>query len=343
MAGGASTVELAAAVSEAGGLGSLAGGYLPPPLLRQEIRRLRAATSRSVAVNLFVPTEPSVDALELDGILRVLEPYRTDLGLAPRPDIAAWSQDFGEQLDVVIEERVPVFSFTFGALAPSDMDRVGRSGAITIGTATTVAEARALEDLGVDLVCAQGSEAGGHHGSWLADAEDSLIGTFALVQLIRDAVGLPLVAAGGIMGGRAVAAALCLGAGAAQMGTAFLLCDEAGTAAPHRRAVVEASETDVVTTSAVTGRLARGVRNRLMTELREVAVPPYPVMNALTSDLRRAASASGDEQLMSLWCGQAGRLARPIPAAHVVEDVRAELIAAGEQLTWTRQDSGGTD
>jgi nitronate monooxygenase len=327
MGGGPSTVELAAATSNAGGMGSLAGGYLGPARLREDIRRLRSLTSRPFAVNLFVPSAVDVTDDELDTALRVLEPYRLELGLPPRADVSAWSEDFDAQLDVVIDERVPGFSFAFGLLSAAQQSRVRQSGAVTIGTATNVAEARALEHSGVDIICAQGAEAGGHHGSWLAAADDSLIGSLALVPLICDAVRVPVVAAGGIMDGRGVAAVLCLGAGAAQMGTAFMLCSEAGTAAPHRAAIRAASETDVVTTSTVTGRLARGVRNRLMTELRDAKVPPYPVMNALTAELRRASAASNDDQLMSLWCGQAAPLAAAGSADDLVRSIAAALAS----------------
>jgi len=320
MGGGPSTVELAAVVSNAGGLGSLAGGYLAPDQLRRQIRDLRSATARPFAVNLFVPTPADPADAEVERALRLLEPYRAELGLPAHPDLTAWAQDFDAQLEVVIAERVPVFSFTFGTLAEDPMQRLREAAALTIGTATNVAEAVALVESGVELVCAQGAEAGGHHGSWLAAAESSLIGTVALVPLVCDAIGVPVIAAGGIMDSRGVAAVLRLGAGAAQMGTAFMLCPEAGTSPAHREAIGRATETDVALTSKVTGRLARGVRNRLMTELEGAEVPPYPVMNALTSEVRRTASARGDSELMSLWCGEGAPLARrpPLRAADLI-------------------------
>ncbi len=332
MGGGPSTVELAAAVSSAGGMGSLAGAYLAPDRLRDDIRRLRSSTARPFAVNLFVPNDIVVTDAEIEHAVTLVEPYRTELGLAPRPTVTTWAEDFDAQLDVVIEARVPAFSFTMGIPTVDQLHRVRSSGAATIGTATTVAEARALVDGGVDIVCAQGAEAGGHRGSWLTDADDSLIGTLALVPLVCDAVRVPVVAAGGIMDGRGVAAALCLGAGAAQMGTAFMLCPEAGTTPPHRRAIEAAAETEVATTSVVTGRMARGVRNRLMTELRDEPVPPYPVMNALTTELRRVAAAHGDAQLMSLWCGQAAHLATHAPAAEIVLAISASVASIGREV-----------
>lgn len=332
MGGGPSTVDLAAAVSNAGGLGSLAGGYLAPERLRAEIRQLRTATARPFAVNLFVPTPAEVTPDEVTAAVRLLEPLRAELGLAPRPELKAWSEDFDAQLAVIVEEQVPIFSFTFGTLPPRDMDRLREAGIVTIGTATNVSESKALVDGGVDIVCAQGAEAGGHHGSWLAPADESLIGTIALVPQVCDAVDVPVIAAGGIMDGRGVAAVLCLGAGAAQMGTAFMLTPEAGTSAQHREAIAQAADTDIAITSTVTGRLARGVRNRLMEELRDSSVPPYPVMNALTSELRRAASAQNRADLMSLWCGQGVSVAGDLTVTESVHSIVKALTDIAAEL-----------
>ena len=261
----------------------------------------------------------------MQAAVALIEPFRRRVGLPPKPNIDSWAQDFDAQFAVVIEERPPVVSFAFGVLPPAAMTAAKAAGILTLGTATNVAEAVELEATGVDLVCAQGAEAGGHHGSWRAPAASSLIGTMALVPLVCDAVTVPVVAAGGIMDGRGVAAALCLGAGAVQMGTAFMLCPEAGTAPPHRRAIRAATETDIAVTAEVTGKLARGVRNELMEQLRGAAVPPYPVMNALTSELRRASAARDDAELMSLWCGQAPRLATTSTAAEVIQSIAADL------------------
>jgi nitronate monooxygenase len=189
---------------------------------------------------------------------------------------------------------------------------------VLVGTATTVEEAVAVEASGADLVCAQGSEAGAHRGTFLAAAEQSLVGTLALVPQVCDAVGIPVVAAGGIMDGRGLAAVLGLGAGAAQLGTALLRCPEAGTAEPYRRALATAAETSSAVTAKITGRAARGIENRLMRALRDVPVPPYPVMNTLTADLRRRANECGEPDLMSLWCGQGVRLAAEVPAGDLV-------------------------
>jgi nitronate monooxygenase len=336
MGGGPSTPALVAAVSEAGGLGSLAGGYLAPDRLRSDIRAVRAATSKPFAVNLFVPTpvEPASD--EMEAALSSLEPLRLELELPGRPSAAGpWSEDFDAQVAVLVEERVPVTSFTFGLLPEAATEALHDAGSLLVGTATTVDEAVALAASGADLVCAQGSEAGAHRGTFLGAAEHSLIGTMALVPQVCDAVSVPVLAAGGIMDGRGVAAALGLGAGAAVLGTAFLQTPEAGTSAPHRRALAAATDTSTAVTTAVTGRMARGIENRLMRDLRGVGVPGYPVMHTLTAELRRRAAERDEPDLMSLWCGQGIRLATELPAAELVRRLADEAAATIARLTKT--------
>src|SRR5688572_22547485 len=268
MGGGPSTPALVAAVSETGGLGSLAGGYLSAERLRADIRAVRELTSRPFAVNLFIPTPVEPTAQELETSLRALEAFRSELGLPARPATdGRWAEDFDAQVAVLVEERVPVTSFTFGLLPEAAVAALHDAGSVLVGTATTVDEA--------------------------------LVGTLALVPQVCDAVGLPVIAAGGIMDGRGIAAVLGLGAGAAVLGTAFLRTPEAGTSPPHRRALASATETSTAVTAAITGRAARGIENRLMRDLRDVSVPGYPVMHTLTSELRRRAAERDQPDLMS--------------------------------------------
>jgi nitronate monooxygenase len=333
MGGGPSTPALVAAVSEAGGLGSLAGGYLSPDRLRADIAAVRELTSKPFAVNLFVPTPVAPSAEEIERALAAVEPYRMQLELPARPTASGpWAEDFDAQVAVLVEERVPVTSYTFGLMPAAATAALKDAGSLLMGTATTVEEAVTVEAAGSDLVCAQGSEAGAHRGTFLEPPERSLVGTLALVPQVCDAVQIPVVAAGGIMDGRGVAAALSLGAGAAALGTAFLQTPEAGTSAPYRRALAAARETSTALTTNVTGRMARGIENRLMRDLRDAAVPPYPVMNTLTAELRRKAAERDEPDLMSLWCGQGIRLATDLPAAELVRRLADDAAATIARL-----------
>jgi nitronate monooxygenase len=321
MGGGPSTPALVAAVSEAGGLGSLAGGYSSPDRLRADIAAVRAATSKPFAVNLFAPTPAEPTDEQLEAGLAATEPYRQELDLPARLTASGpWAEDFDDQISVLVGERVPVVSFTFGLFPAAAMAALHDAGSLLVGTATTVEEAVTLVSAGSDLVCAQGSEAGAHRGTFLVDYDQALVGTLALVPQICDAVDAPVLAAGGIMDGRGVAAALALGAAAAQMGTAFLISDEAIISPAWRGAIETASDDPTRLTRALTGRYARGLENRFMREMRAVEreVPAYPVQNRLTQPLRAAATQAGDPQMLSLWAGQAVRLAARGPAADLV-------------------------
>jgi nitronate monooxygenase len=293
MAGGCSTPRLAAAVSAAGGLGSVAGAMLQPDDLRAAIRQVRALTDGPFAVNLFAPLpQPSA--------ARVAEWSRLT-GVSPPSSPTA--PRFEDQLAVVIEERVSVFSFTFGIPPLSGVD------AVTIGTATTVAEAVELQRAGVDCVVAQGYEAGGHRATFLQPVDRSLVGTIALVPQVVDAVSIPVIASGGIMDGRGIAAAHALGADGVQLGTAFLSCAEAGTSTAHRRALSE--ETTI--TRVLTGRHARAVRTALVDRLEASGLQPpdYPLPRFLLPEA-------------PMLAGQAGPLTRSLPARELVAVLAAE-------------------
>ena len=319
MAGGPSTPELAAAVSNAGGLGSLGAGYASAEAVRDVIRATRALTSRPFCMNLFAPE--AVPAPSPDDVARAqaaLLPFRTEVGL-PAAAAPAAGQPFRDQLRVLLEERVPVFSTTFGALSPEDVAALARNGAVVMGTATNVREARALEATGVHAVVAQSGEAGGNRGTFLGPVEGGLAGTLSLVPQIADAVRIPVVAAGGIMDGRGIAAALALGASAVALGTAFLPCPESGASRPYKEAVLARRDADETTlTRAFSGRWARGLRNRFTEALAGAPVLAYPLQNSMTADLRREAAKAGKADLLSLWAGQGVPLARSMPAAELL-------------------------
>lgn len=334
MAGGITTPQLVAAVAAAGALGSFGAGYQSPADLRMAIRAVRQQTDRPFAVNLFTPELAPIDLAQIERIQAVMQPYRAELGIAPPPPPSAYAPNFEEQIAVVIEERVPIFSFAFGIPAAALLLELKRRGVILVGTATTVREAVALEAAGVDLIVAQGSEAGGHRGAFLGDPAAALVGTLALVPQAVDSVRAPVIAAGGIMDGRGLAAALALGAGAVQMGTAFLPCPESGAHQRYKQAVLESDDEATGLTVAFSGKPARGIANRFSIEMaaHAAAIPAYPVQNVLTRDIRQTAAQQNRPDLMSLWAGQATCLSRALPAAQLVAATVAEAEATLRRL-----------
>jgi nitronate monooxygenase len=333
MAGGPSTPELAAAVAGAGGLGFVAGGYRTPDALREDIARTRALTDGPFGVNLFVPSgapaDPAVVRAYADSLRAEAERAGVALG-EPRFDDDA----FDAKLDVLVADPVPVVSFTSGCPPAEIIARVRATGAVAWVTVTDPDEARQAVAAGADALVVQGEEAGGHRSAF-GDREDRVdYGLLALLQLVRAHVDVPLVATGGIATGRGVAAVLAAGAAAAQVGTAFMLCPEAGTSAPHRAALASARPTGL--TRAFSGRLARGIVNRLQAERTSTAPIAYPEIHHVTAPLRAAARKAGDEDVINLWAGEAHELAAEIPAADVVarlmDEARSALAAAQAQL-----------
>lgn len=329
MAGGPTTPALVAAVSEAGGLGSLGAAYLTPGEIRGAIAEIRRRTAKPFAVNLFVPGAEPDPATVLPAI-EALAPWYERYGLGPPEPPSAPAFSFEEQLEVLIEERVPVISWIFGLPSAEALESMRRAGALLIGTATTVAEARRCAVAGVDAVVAQGAEAGGHRGSF--GVEGALVGTMALVPQIVDAVRLPVLAAGGIMDGRGVAAALALGAEAAVLGTAFLACDEAGTDEGFRAALAESNDESTGLTRAFSGRWARGLRTRFAEEMAGEPIADFPLQNTLTGTLRKAARAAGDPEAVSRWAGQGSAMVRRGPAAELVARIAEELAEVRGRL-----------
>ncbi len=321
---GATTPAMAAAVCEAGGLGSLAAAYLSPAALELQLRETRRLTQRPFAVNLFAPFEdPQVAPETLSRALAELLPFRERLGL-PSAGTPARVERFEEQLVALMREPPAALSFCFGLIPPAAIAQCRAAGTVTIGTATSVEEARALEESGVDAICAQGAEAGAHRGTFDARAEPSGIGLLALLPQILAAVRVPVLAAGGLMDGRGIREVLSMGAAAAQLGTAFLRSPESSIPQVHKDAL--ASGRPTVVTRAFSGRPARALANRFTREVREPA--PFPLQNALTREIRQAAAARGDAEALSLWAGEGAAMARALPAGELVRQLARELEEA---------------
>jgi len=324
---GLSSTKLLAAVSEAGGLGSYGIYTLSAQQIAKLAVEIRSHTSKPFALNLWIPQKavasPTQD--ELQRHIASFDKYFVELGISRPKAPANFAQDYDAQISAILEVRPPVFSFVFGIPEPDILRECRVRGIATIGTATTPDEAAALDAAGVDCIVASGFEAGGHRGSFLRPAEESLIGTFALVPQVVDRVKTPVIAAGGIADSRGVKAALALGAQGVQIGTAFLACEESGGSPDHRALLFDERRQQTVLTKAFTGRLARSIRNRLIDELgvRDQALLPYPMQGWLTGTLRPAAVAQGRTDLIALSSGQAAPLIRRKNAAALF----AELVA----------------
>ena len=329
--GGFSSVALAAAVSQGGGLGSFGAHMLAPDAIAAVVADLRAQTSARFAINLWVSGEyedaQAEDPAEFERAWTVFAPWFDELGLdKPQPQ-PHYRPVFAEQMDALLEARPPAFSFVFGVPDTKILATCRARDIVTIGAATSIAEARAIEAAGIDMVVASGFEAGGHRPSFLAPAEESLMGTFALTQLLSARVSIPVIAAGGITDARGVRAALMLGAQAAQIGTAFLACAESGTNDAHRAALFGEGAEHTTLTRAFSGRLARGLRNGWTDAWRAQGerIAPYPLQGWFAGQLRAAALAAGRTDLISLWSSQIAPNLRHRHVADLLQALRDGL------------------
>ena len=330
MAGGPSCPELAAAVSNAGGLGSLGAAYQTPQRIAGEIRRLRALTSRPFSVNLFALDYGTRHVADAAPMLELMSEIHGRFGLAPPQAPPPAFDPLRAEIEAVLEAPPPVFSFTFGIPPAAILARLRDRGVFLMGTATTVQEARLLMQAGVDAIVAQGAEAGAHRGTFAGTFENSMVPTLDLVRGIAAEVPLPVIASGGLMDGGDIARALAAGASAAQLGTAFLPCPESGASEAYKRAILNAREDTTVVTRAFSGRPARGLRTDFIARLagREDQILPYPLQNTLTRAMRAAAAQQGDPGHLSLWAGQGVARARARPAGELVRVLVEEMNAA---------------
>jgi nitronate monooxygenase len=316
---------LVAAVSIAGALGSLGCGPLPPQAVRDQIEEIRRTSNRPFNLNFFVHTAPRIDARVAGRVRERLAVYYDELGVGAVPEPLDPLPRFDEErLQLILDLRPRVVSFHFG-LPPSEMlTRIKHAGCVVLSSATTVAEAKALEAQGADAIIAQGFEAGGHRGTFTSGGGAGLIGTMALVPQVVDAVRVPVIAAGGIADGRGIAAAFALGAAGVQIGTAFLGCPEATVSGHYREALHRAADEDTRLTRVFTGRPARALRNRLIDEMGDAETLEFPVQLSLMQGLFRANGEASRVGFPPLWAGQAVPLTRDLPAARLIEAFVAE-------------------
>jgi nitronate monooxygenase len=330
--GGLSSQKLTAAVSNFGGLGSFGAHSLTPEAIKDVIAEIRSLTSKPFAMNLWVSMEDEDARISDENAFnRSLAPLAVHIAAlrAPRPTYKPYSPiRFEDQARVLLDANVPVFSFIYGIPPQEILEECRAKHIVTIGTATTPDEAAALQEVGVDAIVASGFEAGGHRGSFLQSAEDSLTGTFSLVPQIADVVDVPVIAAGGIADARGVIAALALGAEAGQMGTVLLACEESGASLLHRQALRGKRAGHTALTKGFTGRLARAIHNPLLEELnqRETEILPYPLQRALVRNLAIPAEAAGRSDLLPLWAGQSANLS-------TCTDVSAFLSSLVEEVS----------
>jgi nitronate monooxygenase len=330
MAGGSCTPELIAAVSNAGGLGAFPGSLMSPATITEQVGRIRALTDRPFLMNFFVQDTPAPSPDELKGASELLRPVWESLGWSELPMPKKWCEDFGAQFETLVALRPAAASFTFNILDPQQVERMHAAGILVIGTATTVEEGLAWENVGADAVVAAGIEGGGHRGTFIGRQEDATLPARQLWPAVAQAVKIPVIAAGGIMTGVDINEALALGARAVQMGTAFLTTDEAGIHPAYKQRLLAAGNESTRLTRSFSGRYARGIENRFMRMMEpvEALVPPYPIQNALTGAIRSAAAANGDTELMSLWAGTEFARARAMPAAQLMQTLVAEMRTA---------------
>jgi nitronate monooxygenase len=333
--GGLSSQRLTAAVSNYGGLGSFGAHGLKPEAIRKVIREIKGLTSKPFAMNLWVSMEDegALTSTE-EAFHRSLAPLAKHIESVEgaKPSYRPYEPiRFEDQVQVLLDEGISAFSFIYGIPSKQILDDFRRQGIVLIGTATIVDEAIALEQAGVDVIAASGFEAGGHRGSFLQPSEDSLTGTMALVPQVVDAVKLPVVAAGGIGDARGIVAAFALGAEGVQMGTAFLACEESGANALHREALLSGQAKQTALTRGFTGRLARGIKNRLLDELnqKDVEILPYPLQRALVRNLSIPAGKAGRPELLPLWAGQSANLSRCTDVRALLDTLVKEISEIG--------------
>lgn len=326
MAGGITTPELVATVANSGALGTIGAGYMSASTLKEEIRQLRLLTDKSFSVNLFA-TNMKAFSTDVRDMQSFLNAYRTELNISYGDNLIKVNDHLREKVSVILQENVPVVSTAFGVLPPVIVEQLKGNHVTLIGMATNLNEAKQLADAGYDVVVAQGYEAGGHRGTFDVEKHPNgcNIELMVLVQSFVEHLSVPVIAAGGIHSKGQINAILAMGCAGVQLGTRFLLATEAGTNEAYRRALIEAKTGDTVITKAFSGRPARAIYNRFIKEVEEsqLDLPVFPIQNALTKDIRTAASMNANTDFLSLW---AGRGVEAMKREETVEEILSSLI-----------------
>lgn len=318
MAGGITTPEFVASVSNAGALGSLAAGYLSPEEMRIAIQKIRTLTDKPFLVNLFIPEKHFATTQQVKKACEDIQNSCQELSVKIEPVSPPYTPAFEEQMKVIIEENIPIVSFTFGLLDAHWIEKLKNKNVKLIGTATHLDEAKLLEAAGIDIVVAQGLEAGGHRGTFLGDAELKLASLNDLVSQLTCKVKIPIVAAGGIMNCGDIKSVMNLGASGVQIGTAFITCIESGANPTYKKILLNQTGDQTILTRAFSGKYARGINNKFIQRMKDKTILDYPIQNALTNPMRKIAKEKGDSDYMSLWAGTG--------VAYCVESSVSELI-----------------
>jgi len=328
--GGLSAVELVSAVSDAGGLGAYGAYTLSPQEIIDIDKKIKAATNKPYNLNLWVSDTDAIDGTVSAENYRkaqaLFKPYFDELAIDLPEKPAPFKPRFENQVEAILHQKPPIFSFIFGVPSPDILEQCRRLGIVTIGAATTPDEAIVLESAGVEMIIASGFEAGGHRPSFLASAESSTTGTFVLLQLIKEKVKIPVIAAGGIANGKAVAAALTLGADAVQIGTAFLATDESNASAMHKQMLFSDAAKHTTLTRVYTGRLGRGITSRIMKDLdkKEDSLLPFPLQSQFMAHLNKAAREQEKWDLLLFWCGQIAPALKYTKVAELMKSIIQE-------------------
>lgn len=323
MAGGATTAELVAAVSNAGGLGSLGAGYMTANEIRLAIKKIRTLTNKPFAVNLFIPEKHNATDEQIEQARKAVQASCPELNFNIPPINPPYAPSFEKQMHIILEEKVSIFSFTFGIPSKNWIETCKKNGITLIGTATTLEEAVLLEESDIDIIVAQGSEAGGHRGSFLDKAENSLNSMPSLVRLLLEHTKAPIIASGGIMDAKLIVESLTLGAAAVQMGTAFLCCPESGIHPLYKKLLSNSTRDETTLTRAFSGKLARGINNKFIIRMQshEKEIIDYPIQNTLTSAMRKEAAKQNNTDFISMWAGQAAYLCKPLLASQIIDEL----------------------